>query len=54
MTAVNSSIIREYLAHLSSEPHLAGLDRDEDLARWVESQWVKAGLTVSVWRVTGC
>ena len=42
--AVNRSNIREYLAHLSSEPHLAGLARDEDLARWVESQWLKAGL----------
>ena len=42
--AVNRSNIREYLAHLSSEPHLAGLGRDEDLARWVESQWLKAGL----------
>merc|ERR1712142_881595 len=44
MDAVNKSQIREYLIELSLEPHMAGLERDEELAKWIEEEWVKAGL----------
>ena len=42
--AVNKSQIREYLKELSLEPHLAGLERDEALAKWIEAEWNNAGL----------
>ena len=42
--AVNKTQIREYLKELSLEPHLAGLERDEALAKWIESEWNDAGL----------
>ena len=44
MDAVNRSQIREYLIELSLEPHMAGLERDEYLAKWIESEWIAAGL----------
>ena len=44
VNAVNKTKIREYLKELSLEPHLAGLERDEALARWIESEWLEAGL----------
>jgi len=44
MDAVNKSQIREYLMELSLEPHMAGLERDEALAKWIETEWTEAGL----------
>ena len=44
MDAVNKTQIREYLKELSLEPHMAGLERDEALARWIETEWLAAGL----------
>jgi len=44
MDAVNKSQIREYLIELSLEPHMAGLERDEALAKWIETEWSEAGL----------
>merc|ERR1711936_412056 len=42
--AVNTSQIREYLKELSLEPHLAGLERDEALAKWIGETWENIGL----------
>jgi len=44
MEAVNWTQIREYLVVLSKEPHMAGLERDEFLARWIAAEWEAAGL----------
>jgi len=41
---VNRSKIRDYLIELSKEPHMAGLERDETLAKWIEAEWNKAGI----------
>ena len=44
MQGVNRTQIKEYLRELASEPHLAGLERDENLAKWIAEEWRSVGL----------
>ena len=44
MEGVNRTQIREYLRELAREPHLAGLERDENLAQWIAEEWRSVGL----------
>ena len=44
MQGVNRTQIREYLRELAKEPHLAGLERDENLAQWIAEEWRSVGL----------
>jgi len=44
MQGVNRSRIREYLREISLEPHMAGLQRDEQLASWIATEWEVSGL----------
>lgn len=41
---VSPDNMRNFLRELSREPHLAGSNRDEDLASWIKSQWESFGL----------
>ena len=43
LEAVDRTRIRENLLELTSEPHVAGSDRDEWLARWVAEKWREVG-----------
>ncbi|XP_023326545.1 N-acetylated-alpha-linked acidic dipeptidase-like protein [Eurytemora carolleeae] len=44
MAEVDSNQIREYLIELSKEPHMAGLERDKELAEWMAETWRSAGI----------
>ena len=44
LAKVDATKIREHLRYLTSEPHTAGSDRDEELARSLQQQWLNFGL----------
>ena len=46
--AVNRTQIREYLMELARQPHLAGLERDEELAAWIADTWRDIGNDLTI------
>ncbi len=44
MEKVDGSYIRKYLEELASVPHMAGLDTDENLAKFIQTKWKDLGL----------
>ena len=41
---VDSDHIRSYLKELTSEPHIAGHRRDDELTQWIKKSWEDNGL----------
>ena len=41
---VDSDHIRSYLKELTSEPHIAGHRRDDELTQWIKKTWEDNGL----------
>lgn len=40
----DSQQIRNYLKYLTDEPHIAALERDRTLTRWIKDTWEQSGL----------